>query len=158
MNTSLQDSLDLPPVDQVGFVVADIDAAVKQYEPMFGPFERMDPGPYTYTYRGKREQADLRLAFGKSGDIEIELIQWLSGGSPHKEFRDAGREGMHHLRFIVDSVPDMVAAAEPFGYRPIWETEFAPGLAVAYLERNGDPLLIEFYQNEGFADFDGEQK
>lgn len=125
----------------------DIEAALVLYEPLFGPFTRMDTGPMDYTYRGKSEACDLRLAFGKSGDVEIELIQWVSGGSPHKEFLDAGREGMQHLRFIVDNLEQKVAEAEAFGYQSIWGTRFAEGLAVAYLEREGDPLIIELFEN-----------
>ncbi|SVE01711.1 uncharacterized protein METZ01_LOCUS454565, partial [marine metagenome] len=34
-------------------------------------------------------------------------------------------------------------------FKPIWIRKFAEGLAVAYLERNNDPLLIEFFENHG---------
>ena len=90
---------------------------------------------------------ELRIAYGKSGELEIELIQWVSGGSPHKEFLDAGLEGMHHLRFRIDKLDEKIAAAQQFGYQSIWETRFGEGLAVAYLERPGDPLLIELFEN-----------
>ena len=96
--------LDLPDLNQVGFVVRNLEQALALYEPLFGPFSTMDPGPMTYDYRGEQEECDMRLAFGKSGDVEIELIEWVAGGCPHKEFLDAGGEGMHHLRFIVDDL------------------------------------------------------
>ena len=89
----------------------------------------------------------MRLAFGKSGDVEIELIEWVSGGCPHKEFLDAGREGMHHLRFIVDELETRVEAAQELGYKAIWQKRYREGMAVAYLERPGDPLLLEFFEN-----------
>ena len=89
----------------------------------------------------------MRLAFGKSGDVEIELIEWVAGGCPHKEFLDAGREGMHHLRFIVPDLDSAVASAEALGYESIWRKRYGEGLAVAYLERSGDPLVIEFFEN-----------
>lgn len=153
MNSDFQQALDLPPMDQVGFVYKDIDAAIAMYEPMFGPFQRMNPGSFDYVFRGQPEPAEVKLAFGKSGDIEIELIEWVSGGTPHKEFIDAGREGMHHLRFIVDDLQSIIKQAKPLGYEPIWTADFAPGLAVAYMERANDPLLIEFFENAGLADF-----
>ena len=89
----------------------------------------------------------IRLAFGKSGDVEIELIEWVSGGCPHKEFLEAGREGMHHLRFIVDELEREVKAADSLGYEVIWSKRWDEGLAVAYLERPGDPLVLEFFEN-----------
>jgi len=149
MSSELQQALDLPPCDQVGFVVADIDAAIALYDPLFGPFTTMNPGPMTFDFRGREEQSEIKIAFGKSGDVEIELIEWVSGWTPHREFREAGREGMHHLRFPVDSVSAKVAEAEALGYQSIWAKQFGEGLAVAYLERPGDPLLIELFENHG---------
>ena len=139
--------LNLPDLNQVGFVVRNLDQALALYEPLFGPFSTMAPGPMTYDYRGVQEECTMRLAFGKSGDVEIELIEWVSGGCPHKEFLDAGREGMHHLRFIVDDLDAQVEAARAVGYESIWNKRYGEGLAVAYLERKGDPLVIEFFEN-----------
>lgn len=147
MSEDLRTQLKLPPCDQVGFVVSDLSAAMARYEPLFGPFQTMDPGPMSYHYRGGEETCDMKLAFARSGDLEIELIQWLSGGCPHKEFLDAGREGMHHLRFPVDSLEQTVAAARELGFTAIWHKRYGEGLAVAYLEREGDPLLVELFEN-----------
>jgi hypothetical protein len=101
----------------------------------------------TYDYRGVQEECVIRLAFGKSGDVEIELIEWVSGGCPHKEFLDAGREGMHHLRFIVVDLDSQIKAAASLGFKVIWGKRWGEGLAVAYLERQGDPLVLELFEN-----------
>lgn len=147
MNDAIRKHLDLGPMDQVGFVFRDVKAAMADYEPVFGPFELFKYDAYEYNYRGKREPCQLWIAFARSGQLEIEFIQWVSGGSPHKEFLDAGREGMHHIRFRVQSLEPKVAEAEQLGYRPIWETRFGEGLAVAYLEREGDPVLVELFED-----------
>lgn len=147
MEQDIAKVLELPPLDQVGFVVRDLEAAMALYQPMFGPFSTMEPGPMTYDYRGVQEECDMRLAFGKSGDVEIELIQWLRGGCPHKEFIDAGREGMHHLRFVIADLDSKVAEAAAIGYNAIWSKRYGEGLAVAYLERAGDPLFVELFEN-----------
>ena len=147
MSEELREKLNLPPCDQVGFVVRDMAASLALYEPLFGPFSLMDPGPMSYDYRGREEECDMKLAFGKSGELEIELIQWVTGGCPHKEFIDAGREGMHHIRFRIESLEETVAAAQAIGYEAIWQKRYGEGLAVAYLEREGDPLLLELFEN-----------
>ncbi len=147
MVTELQQQLGLTRLDQVGFVVRDLEASIALYEPMFGPFTLMEPGPMEYDYRGQQEVCELRLAFGHSGSVEIELIQWCHGGCPHKEFIDAGREGMHHLRFDVAHMETAVERAAVLNYQPIWRKRFGEGSAVAYLERSGDPLVIELYEN-----------
>lgn len=147
MTDDIRQHLDLPDLNQVGFVVRDMERALAFYEPLFGPFSTMDPGPMTYDYRGQQVECDMRLAFGKSGEVEIELIEWVSGGCPHKEFLDAGREGMHHLRFIVEDLAAAVAEVAEVGYVSIWGKRYGDGLAVAYLERDGDPLLIELFES-----------
>ncbi|HLS79929.1 MAG TPA: VOC family protein [Steroidobacter sp.] len=138
--------LGLPPIDQIGFVVRDLDAAVARYEPMFGPFSFMDGSVAAVNYRGRLEDCELRIAFGRSGAVEIELIQWVSGHSPHREFIERGREGMHHLRFQVDDTDEWVAKVRCAGFEPIWYKRYQPDLVFAYLERPGDPLLIELIQ------------
>ena len=146
MTIELQSALNLPAIDQIGFVVKDLSQAIKAYEPLFGPFTTMDPGEMVFDYRGVLTPSEIRLAFGRSGDVEIELIEWVSGGTPHKEFLDAGREGMQHVRFIVDDIDLSIAQAKSLDYHSIWYKCFSPGLAAAYLERIGDPLVIEFFQ------------
>src|SRR6056297_1839082 len=147
MIDQFREQLELPQVDQVGFVVRNLEASMALYSPMFGPFNTMAPGPMTYDYRGQDEECEMRLAFGNSGDVEIELIEWVRGGCPHKEFLDAGREGMHHLRFRTDDIDSKIAQAQALGYTAIWRKRYGEGLAVAYLEREGDPLLIELFEN-----------
>ncbi len=139
-------NLGLPPVYQIGFVVRDLDAALAKYEPLFGPFVSQDYGAQSAVYRGRSCEYVLKTAFGRSGSLEIELIQWVSGDCPHREFVDQGREGMHHLQFRVDDVDAWIAKARDIGYEPIWYSRLSPEIAYAYLERADDPLIIELLQ------------
>ncbi len=152
----MRNALNLPPCDQVGFVHRDIARACKIYEPLFGAFsEIQEYGEMEWLYRGEMNRSEIKVAYAKSGDLEIELIEWVSGGTPHKEFLDAGREGMHHIRFIVPQLEDKVRQAEAFGYRSIWEKRFGEGLAAAYLEHADDPLFVEFFENHALAGAEG---
>ena len=146
MNTPIVEQLQLSPCEQLGFVVRDMDAALALYTPLFGPFTMMEPGNESYNYRGKATDVDLQLAFGKSGELEIELIAVKSGYSPHQEFLDSGGEGMHHLRFRVARLEPEVEQAQAFGYENIWGKRFAEHTAVAYLVRPDDPLIIELLE------------
>ena len=87
--------LGLPPIDQVGWVVRDLDRALETYGPIFGPFTTMDTALEGTNYRGRPSNVTLRMAFGRSGPVEIELIEWVAGDCPHKEALDAGQEGVH---------------------------------------------------------------
>lgn len=147
MSDDLRQALDLPPCDQVGFVVRDLDASIARYEPLFGPFTSpMEVEVPEADFRGRKADCTMKIAFGKSGDLEIELIELTAGESVHSEFIDAGREGMHHLRFWVDDIQPMLARAKAIGYEPVWLKQWDETTAFAYLERPGDPLLIEFLQ------------
>ncbi|MEP5569523.1 MAG: VOC family protein [Halioglobus sp.] len=148
MSTDIRQALELPEVDQIGFVVKDLEKALTLYEPLFGPFTVMDAPDMDWDYRGTQETSSLKIAFAKSGDVEIELIQWIAGKTPHKEFLDAGHEGMHHLRFLVENVEEKVEEAKACGYQQIWYKRFGEGLAASYLERDGDPLILEFFENK----------
>ena len=148
MNTNTPKELNLPPVNQVGFVVKDLEKAIEFYKPLFGEFTVMDAPDMEWDYRGRPEVSSLKIAFANSGDVEIELIEWICGETPHKDFLEAGHEGMHHLRFIVDNVEAKVEEAQACGYRQIWYKRFGEGLAASYLEREGDPLVLEFFENK----------
>ena len=139
-------NLGLPPIDQVGFVVKSLAETEKRYGALFGPWTRMDGSVGAATYRGRVCDAKLELLFGHSGDLEIEFIEWQGGESPHREFIESGREGMHHLRYRVDDTDACIEKVAKIGYRPIWYKQFSEDIVFAYLEREGDPLLIEFLQ------------
>lgn len=147
MKTDIQSELSLGAIDQLGLVVTDLEQAIALYTPLFGEFRIMEATDMDWLYRGKRETSSLRLAFSQSGAIEIELIEWVAGETPHKEFIDQGREGLHHIRFRVNKLEGKVAAARKLGYRAIWTKRFDENLAASYLERDSDPLIIEFFEN-----------
>ena len=138
--------LGLPPIDQVGFVVRSLDEAKERYGALFGPFQEMDGSVQAADYRGNVADAQLAIAFGRSGELEMEFIEWQGGESPHREFIEAGREGMHHLRYRVEDTDAWIEKLAPLGYQPIWYKQFSADTVFAYLEREGDPLLIEFLQ------------
>ncbi len=141
-----RESLGLPPIDQVGFVVQSVDEAEKRYGPLFGPFTRMDGSVQGADYRGRVRDVQLQLLFGRSGDVEIEFIEWRGGESPHSEFIQAGREGLHHLRYRVDDTDAWIRKLGTVGYEPIWYKKLTPEIVFAYLERESDPLLLELLQ------------
>jgi hypothetical protein len=53
---------------------------------------------------------------------------------------------MHHLRYRVENTDEWIEKLAPLGYKPIWYKQFSADTVFAYLEREGDPLLIEFLQ------------
>jgi catechol 2,3-dioxygenase-like lactoylglutathione lyase family enzyme len=141
--------VELPPIDQVGFVVRDLDETTKRYERLFGPFAFMESPLTGVLYRGKPADVNLRIAYGSAGGLEMEFIAVLSGASPHAEFLAAGREGIHHVRYRVRDCDAAIEALRGEGLEPIWY--HAMGFAkFAYLEHaSRDGVLIELLEMSG---------
>lgn len=140
------EGLGLPPIDQIGFVVRSLDEARARYGALFGPWSEMDGSVQAASYRGREADVKLALLFGHSGELEIEFIEWQGGDSPHREFIEQGREGMHHLRYRVDDADAWIERLAGEGFQPIWYKQYSPEITFAYLERAGDPLLVELLQ------------
>lgn len=138
--------LGLPPMDQVGFVVRDLQAWTQRYEPLFGPFSYMDGSVQGALYRGREEDAQLDIAFGRCGELEIEFIEWRGGHSPHREFIETGREGMHHIRFRVEDADAWIETLRGLEFEPVWYKRWSADTVFAYLENPNDPLIVEFLQ------------
>ncbi len=134
--------VELPPIDQVGYVVRDLEATLARYANLFGPFTRMDSPLAGVLYRGRPTDVHLELAFGSLGNVEIEFIAVRSGASPHSEFLDAGCEGIHHIRYRVPDCDATLAALRGEGFEPIWYHDM--GFAkFAYCEHHSrDGVLI----------------
>jgi len=143
------ETLGLPPIDQVGFVVRSLDEAERRYGALFGPFTSLDGSVRDADYRGRRCDVELGILFGHSGDLEIEFIEWRGGESPHREFIEAGREGLHHLRHRVDDTDAWIEKLAGIGYAPIWYKKLTEEIVFAYLERENDPLIVELLQMPG---------
>jgi catechol 2,3-dioxygenase-like lactoylglutathione lyase family enzyme len=136
----------LPPIDQVGYVVRDLDATLARYDALFGPFTRLDTPLQGVWYRGTPSDVTLKLAFGHTGDLEMEFIQPVSGASPHTEFLAAGREGIHHIRYRVPDANATIAAFATIGFAPIWRHDLGHAI-FAYLEHETrDGVLVEVLQ------------
>lgn len=66
--------------------------------------------------------------------------------NPLAEFTLAGREGMHHIRFRVEDCDQAVERAEAVGFKRSWYKAMGTQIKFAYMERDNDPLIIEFLE------------
>jgi len=113
--------------------------------------------PILHVLRGAPVDCTLHVSLGYAGDLQVELIQPVSGPSIHREFLDAHGAGLHHVCFAVDDVDAACAAAEAAGVPVLMrgsmmdgEIEFAyvdgsaSGAPYVELARIG-PQMREFY-------------
>ena len=70
--------LGLGPLDQVSYVVADLDRSLPCYEALYGPFEVGEAPLHDCRIRGRSADCTLKVAVNRSGPVEIELIAEVS--------------------------------------------------------------------------------
>ncbi|MEN0140168.1 MAG: VOC family protein [Rhodococcus sp. (in: high G+C Gram-positive bacteria)] len=91
------------PLRQLGYVVNDIDSAMKHWIDVVGvgPFFYVDEQPLVdFTFRGEASAPLFSVALAHSGSTQVELIQQRNGeASAFKEFTDQGREGLQHVAY-----------------------------------------------------------
>lgn len=116
--------LNIRNIDHVGYVVRNVDKTAKFFWEVLGigPWEFMEFGPNVeeYKYYGKTEKLLLKIAEARVGAVSIELIEPVSGPSPHRDFLEKHGEGMQHLGILVDDYKD-VREMINLGYKPMIE-------------------------------------
>ncbi len=116
-------ALELPRLEQVGYVVKDLQ---KSMEAMWDSFGIGPWSVYVYpasalremTYMGKPGRFGMQVARCKGAVMEVELIQPLEGENIYSDFLKEHGDGIHHLGWLV--VPDLaktIKTMEKAGYR-----------------------------------------
>lgn len=122
-----------PRLFQQSWVVADLDAA-KQAMTILGcgPFVEFRMAE-TWQLRGQSVPGTLGLAFARSGNAQIELMQPLEGEGIHFEFHESKGSGPHHLGFLVDDLDHAVEAAAEDGFPVAMAGQFG-SVRISYLD------------------------
>jgi hypothetical protein len=97
----------LERIDQLGYVVGDVDAAMKHW------IETLGVGPFFYfpnppirdvMYRGKPSPIEIEVALSYVGDLQIELIEQVNdAASCYRDFLAVAGGGLHHLCSFTDA-------------------------------------------------------
>jgi len=130
------------PIVQQGYVVPDIDAAMRHWIARgIGPFFIEHLRGMDARVDGVHAKTELKAAFAYSGDQQIEVIQPL-GEAPtiYSEYLSAHPEGgLQHLAFWCDDVAAKVAELEASGS---FRLRQAYGDAHAYLDSKEQPGVM----------------
>jgi len=134
----------LPPVQQIGVVVEDMDRAIAHYARFgWGPFQVHEFENKGVTCFGVTTDCRMKIAFYNSGPVEIELIQVLEGDTPHTRFLEQRGEGIQHLRFEIDGLQDILKKLAPLDIKPIFNHTYREiGIDFAYLDTDVDGGVI----------------
>ncbi len=142
---------DLGEVMQLAFVPADFDAALKHWIEVMGagPFFALDHVKLDdLRYRGAPTAVDFSMVIGHWGDLQIELIrQHNRAPSIYQDWRDAGREGLHHVCILVDDMARARETCAAAGAVVAQEGSLQGGGEVIYVEPGGDAPTVEILKS-----------
>ncbi len=107
------DKLSFDSFMHVGVVVHNIEAALEKMKTIFDiktynivdfPPKEMKKEDVQLYYHGKKNWFTARFCFIPMGTTEIELIEPIEGESVWKDFLREKGEGIHHLKYEVESL------------------------------------------------------
>ena len=160
-------------VCQNGYVVRDIEAALKHWTEVLGvgPFYYIDRVKCDwFTYRGKPSPVEMSIALGNTGDLQIELIQQRNDApSMYMDFLKAGREGLQHMSYWTTDYQAAYDRAIAAGYKVghegqiggeqgrfvYFDTETHPGTVIEMSDISGSKGQFFEHIRKAAIDWDG---
>ena len=129
---------------QVGVVVKDIESAVEKLKLLgIGPFTQLNLPPDRVEYfRGEVMDAEFDIRSTVMGNVQLELIQPLSGDSPHREFLDSKGEGIQHVMCMVDDLEKTVNELTEKGVEILLDAR-GPHGGIVYVDLGVANIVIE---------------
>ncbi|MDZ7671675.1 MAG: methylmalonyl-CoA epimerase [Halanaerobiales bacterium] len=127
-------------IDHVGIAVKSVDESLKFYKDILGlelkEIEVM-------------EDRGLKIAFLKTGESKIELLEPTSDDSNIAKFIEKKGEGIHHLALEVDDVDENIESMEKLGTEFIGEASIgAGGKKIIFMHpKSTNGVLMELCQS-----------
>ncbi len=147
------------PVVQQGYVVPDVEAAMRHWLARgVGPFVFVDISNFPGSYDGEPIMAAMQAGFAYSGDQQIEVITPdASHPSIYKDFlKHTPQGGLQHLAFWVDDIDASLAELDQreVNYK-VWQRYGEPPdyQAHAYIDLADAPgVMIQLMARSDFYD------
>ena len=141
------------PIVQMGYLVPDIERAVRHWTEKLGvgPFFLIEHTPFTELwYRGRSITADQSAALAQWDDMQIELVQQHdTRPCLNNEFSGLARGGLQHLGVMTHSVADDLESLQAQGIEALqWGA--VGEIRFAFLDTGQhDGLLVELIEDVG---------
>ncbi|MBL7500840.1 VOC family protein [Frankia sp. CNm7] len=131
-------------VRQIGYVVRDLDQALASWLALgVGPWYVMRGQSQSGSYRGRPCTVPLSIAFGNTGDLQVELIcQEDDTPSIYTEFLESGSEGFHQLAWWTTDFDATMRSVDAAGWPVVWSGDGGGAARYAYVEPPAGPATI----------------
>src|SRR5437867_10416255 len=97
-------------LDHVGIAVRHLGDAAQVYETLFG---------LTITERYELPAEGVRIAFVRSGAVDLEFLEPVGEGGPLATFLATRGPGLHHIAFRVPDIKAALAGCVAGGATPV---------------------------------------
>jgi len=149
------------PVIQTAWVVPDVAATEAHLCALTGirAWTRLPDirfGPEACTFRGAPADFTAHISMAYVGEMQLELIQPVSGDSIYSEFLERTGGGLHHLCWEVDDLDEALARAGTAGMAAVQTGDMASGsFRFAYLDgaAHGVPYVELAQLDDGMKAF-----
>ena len=116
-------------VIQVAWIIRDLEASMKRHWEVcgIGPWDiyPFDAGEVAdFMYRGRPATHSCLLALAWNGNVQLELIQPVTGRSIYDEHLETKGEGLHHVKLFYADCQAAVARYVAQGYPVIQSGRF----------------------------------
>ena len=142
------------PIRQNGYVVRDIEAALKHWTEVIGvgPFWYLESVPMeAFRYRGEPSPLDVSIALANTGPLQIELIQQRNDApSMYRDFLASDQEGLQHVAYWTESFDADLERAERAGLVVGQSGQIGADGRFVYFESDGHPgTVVELSEISG---------
>ena len=149
------------PIMQTAWVVPDVEATEAHLTALSGVkgWTRLPDirfGPESCTYRGAPADFTAHISMAYVGEMQLELIQPVSGESIYTEFLERTGGGLHHLCWEVDDLDAALDRAGAAGMEILQTGDMAGGsIRFAYLDgaAHGVPYVELAQLDDGMKAF-----
>jgi catechol 2,3-dioxygenase-like lactoylglutathione lyase family enzyme len=162
----------LGEIRQFGYVVDDIEAAMKYWAEVMGvgPWYYNPKVPIqNYTYEGARYEVHNSVALANSGSVQVELIQTRNDApSMYRDFIQTHKTGLQHVAFWTKNFDDDLAKMLAHGFKVkmsgdvgkngrfvYFDKEYHPGTVIELSEVVGPKGDMFKLIRESSVDWDG---
>lgn len=145
----------LGAVDQIGYLVEDLDASMEHWSNFTGvtPWTVFKDIKMDGIYRGQASRVVMDVGMAYFNNTQIELIAVREGTvSPYHNAEGEALIGPHHMAWVVDDLDEALRETVTDRLKVVY-TASNPASRVAYLASEDEPgLLIELLQGAGLRE------
>jgi catechol 2,3-dioxygenase-like lactoylglutathione lyase family enzyme len=162
----------LGEIKQLGYVVEDIEAAMKYWTEVLGvgPFYYMEKVPLqNYRYKGAPYEIHNSVALANAGGVQVELIQARSDTpSMYRDFIARSKSGLQHVAYWTEDFDRDLQLLQDKGWKVgmsgevgargrfvYFETEYHPGTVIELSEVAGPKGTVFRIIREASEGWDG---